>query len=143
MTTRPDMECVLIATDGSESAREALHVGLELAAEQGAPVTIVHVGENGVGADISSDPQQDGALREAIETARRMEIEPDVELLEGDPAEEIVKLAERLDADLVIVGSRGLSRASATLIGSVSRAVLDQCAQPVMMVRGRRTTNGA
>ena len=141
MTGRPDMERILIATDGSDSAREALHVGVELAAEQGTPaVTIVHVvGEADGGTSNSSRPEQDEALREAIEIARHAEVEPEIELAVGEAAEEVAKLAERVDADLVIVGSRGLGRASATLLGSVSRALLDRCGRPVMVVRGHRS----
>jgi len=133
------MERILIATDGSDSAREALHVGVELAAEQGTSVTIVHVVEqanaedgNGLRAD------KDAALSEAVEMARHAELEPEIELLAGDVADQVAELAERIDADLVIVGSRGLGRASASLLGSVSRSTLDRCKRPVMVVRGRR-----
>lgn len=138
MTARPDMERIVIATDGSDSAREALHVGLELAAEQGTPVTIVHVVRPSDG-DPPRHAEDDEALREGLALARHEEVEPDLELREGEPAEEVARLAEEIDADLVIVGSRGLGRASASILGSVSRSMLDCCKQPVMVVRGRRT----
>ena len=130
---------ILIATDGSDSAREALHVGVELAAEQGTAVTIVHVVDANGNYDQNSRPDEDGALREAIGIARRAEIEPDLELATGDAADAVSRVAEQVDADLVIVGSRGLGRAGASLLGSVSRDVLKRCKRPVMVVRGHRS----
>jgi nucleotide-binding universal stress UspA family protein len=140
VTTGLDMERILIATDGSDPAWEALHVGVELAAEQGTPVTIVHVVDS-EGADISlnSHTDTDAALREATEIARRAEVEPDLELIVGDAIEEVANLAERIDADLVIVGSRGLGVAGASLLGSVSRGLLKKCKRPVLVVRGHPT----
>lgn len=140
MTSRPDMERIVIAIDGSESSHEALRVGVELAAEQDTPVTIAHVVATPNGHD-SVRPEDDGPLHEALEIARHAEVEPDLELLEGDAADEVAKLAERIDADLVIVGSRGLGRATASLLGSVSRAMLERCKRPVMIVRGHRTAS--
>lgn len=141
MTARPDMERILIAIDGSEAAFDALHVGVDLAAEEGTSVTIVHVidGDND-GPASDSHPDRDDALREAVVIARRAEIEPDLELATGDAAEEVSKLAEQIDADLVIVGSRGLGKASAVLMGSVSRSLLSHCKRPVMVVRSHRST---
>ena len=134
------MERILVAIDGSSSAHEALHVALDLAAEQGTPVTIAHVVDASNGG-VLPDAKDDDALQEALELARHAEVEPELTLLHGDAAAELAKLAEEIDADLVIVGSRGLGRASASLLGSVSRSTLEACKRPVMVVRGRRTSS--
>jgi hypothetical protein len=57
-------------------------------------------------------------------------------LREGDPAEEIVALAEGLDADLVVVGSRGSGLVGRLITGSVSEAVVRRAPCPVLVVRG-------
>lgn len=53
----------------------------------------------------------------------------------GSPAEEIVKLADEIDADLIAMGSHGTSGVLRYLLGSVSRKVLDQARCPVLIVR--------
>jgi nucleotide-binding universal stress UspA family protein len=55
----------------------------------------------------------------------------------GGVAEEIVGLANELDAGLVVVGSRGLGRVRRTLAGSVSESVFRHAQCPVMVVRAK------
>jgi nucleotide-binding universal stress UspA family protein len=75
------------------------------------------------------------------EAARRVpgDVALETELVEGRPAEAIVRVAEVRDADEIVIGSRGLSRARAAL-GSVSHDVLHLADRPVLVVP---TRNGA
>ena len=57
-------------------------------------------------------------------------------LREGDPAKEIVALAEELDADLVVVGNRGAGRLRCLVAGSISEGVVHCASCPVLVVRG-------
>ena len=57
-------------------------------------------------------------------------------LREGDPAEETVALAEELDADLVVIGNRGVGRLRRLVAGSVSESVVHRASCPVLVVRG-------
>jgi nucleotide-binding universal stress UspA family protein len=141
------MQTILIATDGSPSAREAVLFGLELAAEQGANVTFVSVAPaadvvpmGGYGA-IASLPHElteaeERPLDEAHTLAEQADVTAHQRLLQGDPADEIVAYADIIDADLIVVGSRGHGRVASTLLGSVSRGVLREARRPVMVVRG-------
>src|SRR3712207_964607 len=54
----------------------------------------------------------------------------------GTPDEEIVKLAEELGADLIVVGSRGLGSLKRVLMGSVSESVLHHAHASVLVARG-------
>jgi nucleotide-binding universal stress UspA family protein len=56
---------------------------------------------------------------------------------EGDPAREIVRIAEDRDVDLVVLGARDLGTLERLLLGSVSEAVLHHAARPVLIVRER------
>jgi nucleotide-binding universal stress UspA family protein len=56
---------------------------------------------------------------------------------EGDPAREIVRIAEDRDVDLVVVGARGLGALERFLLGSVSETVLHHAGRPVLIVRER------
>ena len=116
------MQRILIATDGSPSGLEAVEFGLELAAEQGARVTFVHVA-----------PMLDHSARvrvgAAAELAAARGVSATSEVLAGVPVDEIVAHADTIDADLIVVGSPG------PLLGSVSRGVLDEARRPVLVVR--------
>lgn len=142
------MTKIVIATDGSESAQEALEFGLELAEEQSATAFVVHVAP---AVDVlpcagfavpaptvphELDEQDRVPLREAAEIAARRPTEIKTELLLGNAADEIVAFADSIDADLIVLGSRGHGAIASALLGSVSRDVLHESRRPVLVVRG-------
>lgn len=147
-TEEDTMKKILIAIDGSESAREALEFGLELAVEQGATPFLVHVAPAvevlpftsfGVAAPTvphELDEQDRAPLKEAAETAARKGIDAKTVLLLGNPADEIVAYGDTIDADLIVVGTRGHRALASALLGSVSRGVLHESRRPVLVVRG-------
>jgi nucleotide-binding universal stress UspA family protein len=59
-------------------------------------------------------------------------------MLRGETADEIVAYADTIDADLIVVGSRGHGAIASALLGSVSRGVLHEARRPVLVVRGTR-----
>lgn len=138
---------ILIATDGSPSALRAVELGLELAEEEGAQPIFVHVAPTkdvlpvaGVGMVPVSVPHEvveadRASLDEAVELAEVRGLESATRLLSGDAAHEIAAFADVVDADLIVVGSRGHGAISSALIGSVSRGVLHKTTRPVLIVR--------
>jgi nucleotide-binding universal stress UspA family protein len=141
------MQTILIATDGSPSAREAVDFGVELAAEQGSGVTFVSVapaadvfpmGAYGATASLPHKvtEAEERPLDEAHALAEQAGVTAHQRLLQGDPADEIVAYADVIDADLIVVGSRGHGTVASTLLGSVSRGVLREARRPVLVVRG-------
>lgn len=148
--TRPphsgEMKTIVIAADGSPTGRAAVEGGLELAAEEGARVVVVHVvsildfaeRETGHG---SPRPQRlprvedDPVLQSALTTAAQHAVDASAELLVGYPPTQIARLAAELDADLIVVGSRGLSRLKGALLGSTSRELLAHAGRTVLVVR--------
>jgi nucleotide-binding universal stress UspA family protein len=64
----------------------------------------------------------------------------EVRVAKGDAREEIMRMAEEWDADLVILGSRGLGRTEGFFLGTVSLAVVRHCTRPVLVVKGRTRT---
>src|SRR5262245_31015421 len=138
---------ILIATDGSPSALHAVELGLELAEEEGAQAIFVHVAPTkdvlpvmGIGLVPVSVPHElawadRASLDEAVELAEERGLDAQTKLLVGNPAHEIIAYAESVDADLVVIGSRGHGAISSALIGSVSRGVLNGTTRPVLIVR--------
>jgi nucleotide-binding universal stress UspA family protein len=140
------MKRILIATDGSAAAREAIELGVELARDEGAEAVFVHVVPlshtvpmNGFGMAnyVPYEPTDwdERMLDEARAVAEHKGVPATAELLRGDPVTEIVGHADTIDADLIVVGSRGHGAIASALLGSVSRGVLGASKRPVLVVR--------
>jgi nucleotide-binding universal stress UspA family protein len=139
---------IVIATDGSPSANEAVAVGIELATEQGAAVTFVHVLPAdeyiiaGRGAAALPRPHHvemdasDTALKVATDAAEDAGVSYSLERISGDTVDEIIAVAEAKKADLLVVGSRGRGGIASAVLGSVSHGVLNRAKRPVLVVRG-------
>lgn len=142
------MKKIVIATDGSPSALEAIEYGFELAADEGAEPIVVHVAPTtevlavagyGMGGPVSVPHEPDehdrASLDQALEIAAEYGLEAKTELLTGNAAHAIVAYADSVDADLIVVGSRGHGTIAGALLGSVSTRVLHEAKRPVLVVR--------
>jgi nucleotide-binding universal stress UspA family protein len=148
------MKRILIATDGSPSAGAAVHLGLELAVEQGAEAVFVHVvpavdiaGAVGFGYTAAFPHRATAAdrapLDEALALAEDAGVEATAELLRGEPVDEIVAYADSVAADVIVIGSRGHGAIASALLGSVSLGVLHESRRPVLVACGSALTAAA
>jgi nucleotide-binding universal stress UspA family protein len=140
------MKSILIATDGSPSAQEAVAFGLGLAEEHDAEPVIVHVvpavdvvpgaGFGMTAAHVHDVTELDWApLEEAAEIAGHRGKHVRTKLLRGDAVQQIVAYADSIDAELIVMGSRGHGAILNTLLGSVSHGILHAARRPVLIVR--------
>ena len=147
------MNQILIATDGSPSAQDAVDVGLELAKEQGADVTFVHVndpdefkgGRGGTHAITHTEEVDDSetVLKAAGHAAEEAGVSYALERIAGNTVESIVALADEKDADMIVIGSRGRHTIATALLGSISLGVLRHARRPVLIVKTAKTPAGA
>lgn len=137
---------IIVGTDGSGSAQRAVEQAVELAAADQARLVIVTAFERTdakvderAPADVrwmATDPNE--AERHARE-ARRLAAETGVgdvvvQALEGDPADELLEAADTFAAELIVVGSVGLTGSSRFLLGSVASNVLHHAPCDVLVV---------
>jgi len=150
------MKRILVAIDGSEPAWKALDWAGDLARLWGARVDLLHVvppepPPPGLAAFARAEriPFEEELARwrserltgdELVRDGRERLLAKGVDAVEtlveeGSPAPAILATAERLGADLVVVGSRGRTGLVATLLGSVSKRVAEHARCSVLIVR--------
>ena len=141
------MKSILVATDGSPSATEAVAFGVELAVEHEAELTFVHVipmldvvpaaGFGAIGGAFPHEPSEHDRtlLDDAAAVAREHGLAATTKTLRGDTVDEIVAYADARDVDLIVIGSRGHGPLTSALLGSVSLGVLGESRRPELIVR--------
>ena len=135
---------ILVAIDGSQHGEKAAHLAGEMARMSSADLWVLntfepvpsYLGEPNLSQAISA------RTHEAEEIVAKTqsdvgEIPGHIhsETLEGPPAEAILNLAEVREIDLIIMGTRGLSRLAGVLLGSQSQKVISHADCPVMLAR--------
>jgi nucleotide-binding universal stress UspA family protein len=135
---------ILIATDGSEAASDALDVAVDLARQTGAALHVLSVrpqrapGRGGVGPAILEVEELDGPehiAEAAAARAREAGVPATAHPAHGDVVTCIADAATSLGADLLVVGSRGHGPLSGAVLGSVSHALVSRSPVPVTIVR--------
>jgi nucleotide-binding universal stress UspA family protein len=133
---------IITAIDGSEHSYHALQYAKELAECFGADLYLVHIFPHTsdlLGYDEYENlvARREKAGQEVLQDARQKLGETSVtvheELLEGPEAEAILAVAETRQADLIVMGTRGLSTLQGLLLGSVSHKVMRHATCPVML----------
>jgi len=130
---------VLVAVDGSEDSDRAVDAASDVAATFGAKVHVLHVRlvmGTPASAVIEPDEQASAAVLRAVRALEARGIEVDDEVAVGQsvvPA--IVGTAERIAADLVVLGSRRPSHMSGLLLGSIGHQLVHRLRCPVLLAR--------
>ncbi|PSB11430.1 universal stress protein [filamentous cyanobacterium CCP2] len=134
---------ILVALDGSNLSDQIMNGLEQVHMEPTTHVIIAHVIANlGADPDMAADrPQVDTELipHQQLEKLQMYQAalpcKSELEIVVGDPAEEIIRLANIHQADLVVMGSRGLTGMKRILQGSVSSQVVEDAPCTVMVVK--------
>ena len=142
---RGGFENILVPTDGSKPAREAVTHGLELAQTYDATLHGLYVVDRGAYAsrpgwtwnELQHGLEQDGetVLENFQSRAASNDVPVAVELTHGVPYQEIVEYCDRHETDLVAMGTHGRSGLTRQIVGSVTERVLRSSDVPVLTIR--------
>ena len=105
---------ILVGTDGSPTASEAARKAFDLGMVFGVGVTVVYV---------AGDPIVGAIVLERAQASKPRALGVQTVLVEGEPAGRIIDMASQAQADLVVVGNRGIAGARRVLLGSVPSQV--------------------
>lgn len=141
---------IVVGTDGSETATKAVTSAVELAAAVGATVELVTAYEPVPTQRLQSErrdtpedlqwaisPREDvdATLEAAAKVARDAGVPVTVYARQGDPADAILDVAEEQEADLIVVGNKGMTGAKRFLLGSVPNKVSHHAPCSVLIIR--------
>jgi nucleotide-binding universal stress UspA family protein len=128
---------ILFATDFSPVATAAFETAESLARSENALLLIVHVAPSvffGGGDNLSFAPVERAALEGSLADVKPSDPNLDYEqhMLVGDPAKEIVRLAEHENIDWIVIGTHGRTGLARVLMGSVAEVVVRHAPCPVL-----------
>jgi nucleotide-binding universal stress UspA family protein len=141
---------IVVGTDGSETAGEAVQQATELASSVGAKIFLVSAYEptpegrlRDERAQIPADlqwmvnPREDveATLKEGADQIKAAGVDVETLAREGDPADAILDVAEEKGAQLIVVGNKGMTGAKRFLLGSVPNKVSHHAPCSVMIIR--------
>ena len=141
---------IVVGTDGSETAKQAVGQAAHLAKSIGAAIHLVSAYEPVSGQRLREESREapgdlqwkvneredvDATLEDAAGAIRDQGVEVEVYARQGDPADAILDVAEERGADLIIVGNKGMTGAKRFLLGSVPNKVSHHAPCSVLIIR--------
>ena len=143
-------QSIVVGTDGSATAGEAVREAIELAKAVGASIELVSAYEPVSNQRLREEARQapedlqwmvnpredvDATLAEAAERVAAAGVTSRSWAREGDPADAILDVAEERGADLIVVGNKGMTGAKRFLLGSVPNKVSHHAPCSVLIIR--------
>jgi len=143
-------QSIVVGTDGSETAGEAVREAIELAKAVGGSVELVSAFEPVPNQRLREESRQapedlqwmvnpredvEATLRAAAERVQEAGVPVNTYAREGDPADAILDVAEERGADLIVVGNKGMTGAKRFLLGSVPNKVSHHAPCSVLIIR--------
>ena len=141
---------IVVGTDGSDTATQAVRQAIDLARSVGARIDLVSAYEPVSDARLREEsihvpedlqwminPREDvqATLETAASEIRAAGVEVEVFALQGDPADAILDVAEERGSDLIVVGNKGMTGAKRFLLGSVPNKVSHHAPCSVLIIR--------
>jgi len=141
---------IVVGTDGSQTAGEAVREAIELAKTVGATIELVSAYEPVPSQRLREESRQapedmqwmvnpredvDATLKAAAAQIDEAGVSVNTYAREGDPADAILDVAEERGADLIVVGNKGMTGAKRFLLGSVPNKISHHAPCSVLIIR--------
>jgi nucleotide-binding universal stress UspA family protein len=141
---------IVVGTDGSDTAKEAVRQAVELASSVGARMLLVSAYQPVSGLRLRDEVEQlpedvqwmvnpredvNTTLHDAAALAEAAGVPVETFARQGDPADAILDVAEEQDADLIVIGNKGMTGAKRFLLGSVPNKVSHHAPCSVLIIR--------
>lgn len=141
------IKTILVAVDGSNLSEQVIATVENIKLEEQSQIILTYVIANeGAEVEVRADrPHTYGeempyklVEKQLQEYQKRLPCPSQIEIVSGDPAQEIIRTANIYKADLIVLGSRGLTGMKRILLGSVSSMVVADAECSVMVVKPYR-----
>jgi len=140
-------DAIVVGTDGSETARRALDEAVRLAKALDAELHVVSAFKPLRGARISGAPEGaakvwaplpdskvEATLGEAAAVVRSREVKVTTHAIQEDPVDAILEVARRVQAEMIVVGSKGMHGATRLTLGNVPNQISHKARCNVLIV---------
>jgi nucleotide-binding universal stress UspA family protein len=131
------LQKILYTDSGTGHTREMLDVLMDIPTLKQASLTLLHVVPPQITADALTEKWEEGnkVIANILETVHLDPSKVSTLLRQGEPKDVVCHVADEIDADLIIMGSRGLNRLEAILENSVSQYVFQLTNRPMLLVK--------
>lgn len=131
------LEKILYADSGTGHTQEMLEVLMDFPAVRKSAITILHVVPPQITTEALAEKWEEGSqvLTKILESVKLDPSKISTVLRQGEPKDIVCQVAEETDADLILMGSRGLKRLEAILENSVSQYVFQLTNRPMLLVK--------
>ena len=141
---------IVVGTDGSDTAKQAVREATELAKQTGATLFLVSAFDpvpqsrlreerreapSDIEHTVGPNEDVEAILSEAAQDAESAGVEVETVARQGEPADAILDVAEDQNADLIVVGNKGMTGAKRFLLGSVPNKVSHHAPSSVLIIR--------
>jgi nucleotide-binding universal stress UspA family protein len=127
---------IMIPTDGSKFASKAEDIAISIAQKFESKIIAVYIIDEKLlyPFDVLEEEGK-SILTKVIEKGKKKGIKIDQVMIVGDPAHDMPKIVNRLNADIVIIGTHGKTGLEKLLLGSVAENTLNSVKVPVLLVK--------
>jgi nucleotide-binding universal stress UspA family protein len=141
---------IVVGTDGSDTAKQAVREATELAKQTGATLFIVSAFDpvpasrlreerreapSDIEHTVGPNEDVEAILSEAAQSVESAGVDVETVARQGEPADAILDVAEDHNADLIVVGNKGMTGAKRFLLGSVPNKVSHHAPSSVLIIR--------
>lgn len=127
---------ILVPVDGSKLSKKASNYAIELAKKLGSTVIITNIMSQM--SEMSYEEQEIQSkefIKEIVDNAVKENVKVESMTLFGSPTHDIVTIARKSEADLIVMGTHGMTSSNSKLMGSFAKSTLEFVDLPILLIK--------